>query len=166
MRYLAALFVSLFLLTGAASAATLASPTGKVILEVTGKIANTNTGEAAVFDMSMLDGLSPGSTTTKTPWYDGARTFSGPLGFSLLEAVGATGTMMKVTAINDYTTEVPIADFESYRVLLATQLDGQPLSVRDKGPIFIVYPYDADPKLQHDLYYSRSVWQVDRLMVK
>jgi hypothetical protein len=164
MRILIALLASTLMLTGA-SAAQLAAPSGKVILEVTGKIANTNYGKTAEFDMSMLDALLPGTTTTSTPWYDGERTFSGPLGFSLLEAVGASGTMMKVTAINDYTTEVPVADFESYRVLLATRLDGEPMSVRDKGPIFIIYPFDDQPDLNNETYYGRSAWQVKSIEI-
>lgn len=151
---------------GAATAAPLAAPAGDVILEVTGKIANANAGDAADFDMALLDALPAGSTTTKTPWYDGARTFTGPLGSALLEAVGATGDTMVITALNDYVTEVPVADFRNYPVVLATKMNGQVMSVRDKGPIFVIYPFDASPELNNETYYGRSAWQVKSIEIK
>ena len=161
---LAALFAASF--GGAAIAAPLATPTGPVVLEVTGKIGNTNAGAAADFDMTMLDQLAAGSTTTKTPWYDGAKTFTGPLGSALLEAVGATGDTMVITALNDYVTEVPVDDFKDYPVVLATEVDGQVISVRDKGPIFVIYPFDASPELNNETYYGRSAWQVKSIEIK
>jgi hypothetical protein len=40
------------------------------------------------------------------------------------------------------------------------------MPVRDKGPLFIVYNYDSNAELQHQRFYSRSVWQVARMVVK
>ena len=49
--------------------------------------------------------------------------------------------------------------------LLAFERNGKPMSVREKGPLWIVYPYDSDAKFQSEVYYSRSIWQLDRLAV-
>ena len=113
------------LLSTAAFADGLAAPTGDVVLHVTGKISKTNNGDAADFDMAMLEALAGRTTTTATPWYDAAKTFSGPLGSALLEAVGASGTTLKVLALNDYASEIPVSDFTQYPVILATKLDGE-----------------------------------------
>ncbi len=43
---------------------------------------------------------------------------------------------------------------------------GQYMTPRDKGPLFIVYPYDSNPDLKNQKFYSRSVWQVARIEVK
>jgi hypothetical protein len=153
------------LLSHAAAAADLKSPSGPVVLQVTGAITNTNDGKAADFDMAMLAELEARSTTTSTPWYDGQKTFAGPLGRALLAAVGAGGTTLKVTALNDYVTEIPIADFNDFPVILATSLDGQAMSVRDKGPIFVIYPFDEKPELNNETYYGRSAWQVKSIEV-
>lgn len=150
----------------AAGAAPLAPPTGPVVLEVSGDIANTNTSGVAAFDMLMLDQLAGGTTTTRTPWYDGARTFTGPLASALLDAVGATGSTIVVTALNDYVSEIPVSDFRDYPVLLATKVDGKLMSVRDKGPIFVIYPFDASPELNNETYYGRSAWQVKSIEIK
>ncbi len=154
------------LLSTAAFADGLAAPTGDVVLHVTGKISKTNNGDAADFDMAMLEALAGRTTTTATPWYDAAKTFSGPLGSALLEAVGASGTTLKVLALNDYASEIPVSDFTQYPVILATKLDGEAMSIRDKGPIFVIYPFDEMPDLNNETYYGRSAWQVKSIDVE
>jgi hypothetical protein len=154
------------LLSTAAFADGLAAPTGDVVLHVTGKISKTNNGDAADFDLAMLEALAGRTTTTATPWYDAAKTFSGPLGSALLEAVGANGTTLKVLALNDYASEIPVSDFTQYPVILATKLDGEAMSIRDKGPIFVIYPFDEMPDLNNETYYGRSAWQVKSIAVE
>ena len=105
-------------------------------------------------------------TTAETPWYDGARTFQGPLLSEVLEAVGANGSELRVRAINGYEATIPIADVDAYPVILATRIDGKVLSIRDKGPIFVIYPFDLGPALYNEVYYERSVWQVETLDVR
>jgi hypothetical protein len=34
------------------------------------------------------------------------------------------------------------------------------MAVRDKGPLFVIYPFDARPELRGAVYYSRSAWQL------
>ena len=158
--------IAALMLSSASFAAPLPAPTGPVVLTVTGAIANTNNGAAAEFDMAMLDALTSHTTMTKTPWYDGVKTFRGPLGSALLETVGALGKTLKVLALNDYESEIPSTDFTDYAVILATTLDGKPMSIRDKGPIFVIYPFDEQPSLNNETYYGRSAWQVKSIEVK
>lgn len=146
-------------------AAELGRPTGEIILTVTGAIDTTNAAGGAEFDLAMLEAMPNHATTTTTPWYDSAHTFTGPLGSDLLAAVGAQGTMLKVTALNDYATEIPVEDFVNYPVILATRLDGTEMSVRDKGPIFIIYPFDEASELNNETYFGRSAWQVKSIEV-
>lgn len=149
-----------------ASAAGLIAPTGKVILTVTGKIANTNKGDAAVFDRSMLEALGMDGFETATPWYNRPVRFDGVQMQHLMQVVGASGTSVTAVALNNYTTDIPMTDFERYGVLLAMKRDGVDMPVSDKGPLFIVYPYDSEPELKSQLFYSRSAWQVAELIVK
>jgi len=51
-------------------------------------------------------------------------------------------------------------------VLLALKRDGAYMTVRNKGPLFIVYPYDSSPELRNRRIYSRSAWQVAQLVVR
>ncbi len=149
-----------------ATAAALAQRTGKPILTMSGKISVFNDDSVARFDRAMLEGLGMTSFKTATPWYSGPVTFEGVLMTTLFDAVGASGDRAVVTALNDYTSEIPVADFREFGVLLALKRDGAYMPVRDKGPLFIVYPYDSRAELRQQKYYSRSAWQVAKIVVK
>lgn len=156
------------LVAGSAARATgaLPSPAGKPILTISGRITRTNEGESAIFDRPMLEGLEQAGFQTTTPWYNGPVRFEGVKMTSLMDAVGATGSTIMAVALNDYTTELPISDFEKHGVILAIKRDGIYMPVRDKGPLFIVYPYDSAAELKSQQFYSRSAWQVAKLVVK
>lgn len=80
--------------------------------------------------------------------------------------VGAKGTSARVLALNDYTTIIPIDDFYKFPVIMALKMNGQYMRIRDKGPLFIVYPYDSSAELQNQIYYSRSAWQVSKMIIE
>jgi len=148
----------------ASAALALDAPTGPVVLTVKGKIANTNAGDTAQFDLEMLEKLKGRKGEMETPWTTGKVTFEGPLLREILSAVGASGTSLKVRALNDYAAEVPAEDAK-LDTILATTLDGKPMSVRDKGPLMLVYPFDLDAGLYNEKYFSRSVWQIKEIEV-
>lgn len=151
---------------GAAQTGALGLPSGKPILRITGKISRQNDNGAAVFDKAMLEALGMVSFETMTPWYTDKVKFEGVPMTRLLASVGASGDKLRVTALNDYTSEIPVEDFEKYGVILALKRNGQYMPVSDKGPLFIVYPFDAAPELRSQKFYSRSAWQVARMEVK
>jgi len=143
----------------------LPAPKGRVILTVSGKIGVRNDGETAKFDRDMLEALGQSSFTTSTPWYDAPTKFEGVPMARLLAAVQASGETAIASALNDYETRIPISDFQEFNVLLALKRDGEYMPVRDKGPLFIIYPFDSNPALKTQKYYSRSAWQLARLMI-
>ena len=149
-----------------AMAAPLARPAGEPVLTVTGRISQTNAGEAAVFDMVMLDALPGRVTETETPWTRGKTRFEGPLGAAILDAVGASGTTLRIVALNEYAVDVPIEDFRKWPVILANRREGRPMPVRDKGPLFVIYPFDVDRGLWNETYFARSAWQVKSIEVR
>lgn len=141
-------------------------PAEKVILTMTGQIAVTNQQNIAVFDRAMLEALGTVSFETSTPWYTNKVKFEGVPMRKLLAAVGAKGQKLSVTALNDYKTEIPIEDFEKYNAILAIKRDGQYMPISDKGPLFIVYPFDAHAELKTQKFYSRSAWQIATIDVR
>ena len=166
-RELAAAIAGSMLLGRAAVAAPFpAVPEGRPLLTVSGRIGVTNAGGEARFDRDMLEALGTTGFETATPWYNDKVRFEGVLLSRLLDAVAASGDNLLAIALNDYSTELPAEDARKYRVLLALKRDGQYMPVRDKGPIFIVYPFDSDPQLQHQRFYGRAVWQLARLVVR
>lgn len=148
-----------------AQAACLADPAGKVLLTIDGALKCAGTDGKARFDLPMLEKLGMVSFETNTPWYSGPMKFEGVLMTELMKKVGATGTKLTAVALNDYTTEIPMSDFAQYQPILAIKRNGEYMPVKDKGPLFIVYPYDKNPELKSQKFYSRSAWQVARLTV-
>ena len=138
----------------------LGKPNGSVVLTLRGKVATTNDAGAAHFDMAMLGGLPQRSITTRTPWYDGPRKFTGPLLRDVLEAAGARGSGLRAIALNDYKVDIPFEDALKFDVVLARLLDDKPMPVREKGPLFIIYPFDDRPELRVPQYFSRCAWQL------
>jgi hypothetical protein len=148
-----------------AAAQALAAPGGAVVLSIGGRITRTNQGARAAFDMPMLEALAQQHITTKTPWYKEARKFTGPLLRDVLALVGANGATLRLTALNDYRIDVPFDDARRFDMLLARAIDDRPITVRERGPLFVIYPFDSDPALRNALYYSRSVWQLKSIDV-
>lgn len=148
------------------SAHALDKPVGPVVLTLSGRVRSPNDGNRAQFDMPMLERLPQTSFTTRTPWYAQARKFTGPLLRDVLAAAGASGTTLKAVALNDYWVELPAEDAARHDVIVARLLDDKPMAVRDKGPLFMVYPFDAQPELRNPVYYSRSAWQLRTIEVR
>jgi hypothetical protein len=136
-----------------------------VVLSLVGTLGQRNADDRADFDMAMLEALPQHSFSTGTPWFKEARRFSGPLLRDVLAAAGAEGTALRAVTLNDYKVDIPVDDAMRHKVLMATRLDGQPMSVRDKGPLFIIYPFDESSSLRSERYYSRSAWQLRRLEI-
>ena len=138
----------------------------KVILTVSGNIHPSDKSESVQFDRAALEALGTVAIETNTPWFKGPVKFEGVSLDKLMQSVGAKGERVVVVALNDYSSEIPIEDFAKYNVILALKRDGEYMPVRDKGPLFVVYPYDQNPELKSQKFYGRSVWQVAKLIVK
>ncbi|MBF9233176.1 molybdopterin-dependent oxidoreductase [Microvirga alba] len=148
------------------TAGSLATPTEKPILTVAGRIDTTNKDDTAQFDRPMLEALGMVTVETTTPWYNGPVKFEGILLDKLLKHVGAVGERALIVALNDYTSEIPVEDFAKYNVILALKRNGEYMPVRDKGPLFVIYPFDSNPDLKSQTFYGRSVWQVAKIVIK
>lgn len=140
--------------------------TGKVILTITGKIGEKNAPAGATFDLEMLEKLPQQTFTTKTPWDKSAIKFKGPLLRDVLAAAKASGTTLKAVALNDYQTSIPFDDAKNFDVIVAHHINDQPIPVRTKGPLFIVYPFDTKAELRSTTYYERSAWQLKSIAVE
>jgi hypothetical protein len=161
----AATFALALAATPFAAAQDLDQPTGEVLLTVSGDITVTNGDGLARFDRAMLEALSPVTFTTSTIWTDGAQEFTGVPLHVLLDALNIDDAMLSATAINDYAVEIPTSDAVEGGPIIAYLNNGSAMSVRDKGPLWIVYPYDSNDAYQTETIYSRSIWQLDRIVV-
>ena len=160
-----ALAVTLLALMPLPALAELAKPSGEVLLTMTGNISETNTDGAAQFDLGMLRNLPNEEFETTTIWTEGVQRFKGVPLDVLLDTVGADGSTLRSVAINAYQITIPTAADEIDGAIVAYEMNGNTMSIRDKGPLWIVYPYDADPRFKTEVIYSRSIWQLEMIEV-
>lgn len=140
-------------------------PTGDVLLTVSGRIDTTNADGTAQFDLDMLEELDATTFETTTIWSEGTHTFQGVSLKVLADRLGISGDTLRATAINDYAVDIPLTDAVDGGPIVAYKMDGATMSVRDKGPLWIVYPFDSDAAYRSEVIYSRSIWQLDRIVV-
>lgn len=141
-------------------------PEGPVLLTVKGEITETNGEGAARFDLAMLEELGVVTYETTTPWTVGKLQLEGVTLKAVLDRVGATGDLIFAEAFNDYSSEIPISDATEDGAVIAFRMNGKEMTLRDKGPLWVVYHYDKNPAYTSEVYLTRSIWQLDRLTVK
>lgn len=116
------------------------------------------------FSLADLESLGMYRVTTRTFWPGNDGTYEGPLLADVLRRAGlydAAG--VRISALDGFSQVLPRQDWTRWPVLLATRRDGQPLSVRNKGPLRVIYPRDMSPELSDTLYRLRWVWLVNRI---
>ncbi|GAA5786999.1 hypothetical protein [Chitiniphilus shinanonensis] len=163
-RLLAGLIVGFALFTGSATAGE--SPDDATILVVRGIGATDDAPTAQAFSDAELAALPQHGYVVSTPWYPKPQHFEGPLLRDVLRQAGLPGRQLLLRALNDYAIAVPRDDVERYDVIVARKRNGKPMSVRDKGPLFVMYPFSSAPALRQTEYFRRCVWQLSEIEVR
>ncbi len=156
-----------------AQAPDLPEPDGPALLEIAGNIEHTNSTlqingqseSAAVFDLALLESLPVVTIRTTTPWTQGVGEFTGVRMDVLLERVGASSEHLLLEALDEYTVEARDEPYKSYPIVIAYKLNGKYLSVRELGPLWVMYPFDDYPELNSEQSRAQCVWQLSRITV-
>ena len=143
----------------------LTKPDGTVLLRVTGLVDHVNDADGAMFDRPMLEALDWVEIETYTSFTTGPQRFAGPTLTSVLNAVSAQGAVIRATAINDYSVTIPVEHAAQHDVILAMDHNGTPMRVRDKGPIWIVYP-QSEREAEKKTFDGEMVWQLVELRIE
>ena len=157
--------LALMAMTCATGVAAQDAPTAtpEVLLTISGKV---DAPEAALtFDRAALMALPVTTIETSTIWTEGTHTFTGVSLADLMDQLGVEDGTLLATAINDYTVEIPVSDAVAGGPIIAYLMDDAEMPVRDKGPLWIIYPYDSSAAFRSEVVYSRSIWQLDRIEV-
>jgi len=133
--------------------------------EAMGLQISVSPSQATPIELSLedMDALEQVTFSTTTIWTDGETTFSGVPLKALLAHVEAKGAGIEMVALNAYAVSMPVSELEDDAPIVATRMNGETMSVREKGPFWVVFPYDRDPKYRTETVYSRSIWQLNRL---
>lgn len=104
---------------------------------------------------------------TTTPWNTTKQSFEGVSLADLLASLGidASGEA-EAGALNDYKAKFKLKDAVEHGAIIAYRLDGRHFGVRDKGPLWLIYPIDTDPVFRTDYYINHMVWQLISLKIE
>jgi hypothetical protein len=138
-------------------------PQGDPVLVITGEVGRTNEGDQAVLDLPMLEAMPATEFSTTTLWTNGRVAFTGVELATLVQELEITGERLEAKALNDYRVNIPLEEAVEGGPMIAYKMNGDYMHRRDKGPLWIVYPYDRSVEYRTESVYSRSIWQLDRL---
>ena len=122
-----------------------------------------NDHKVMAFSRSDLEQLPQNRFKTTTIWTEGEIAFSGPSLKDVLAAVGLDGQSVEAVAVNDYKAVIPAKLIGDRFPIVATRRNGEAFGRREKGPLWIVFPFDRSEEFQRELVFSSSAWQVIEL---
>ena len=128
----------------------------------------TVTGPSATafvtYDLTELQSMPEVIVNTTTPWTDGMQEFRGvPLAALLPNMVGVFE--LRLTAVNDYVVTMPSDLLTDSIPIVAYERNGMLMSIRDKGPFWLIFPFDDSETFMTDAMLSRSIWQLFRIEI-
>lgn len=144
------------------------SDRGPVLLTVTGAIGRGNRGpfdptldqmmhkqkitfdKAHVFDFAAITTLPTVSIKPTLEYDSKPHLLRGPLLSDVVTATGALAfdtTKLLLRAVDGYAVTISLADARKYRFIVATHLDGRPMSLGGLGPLWAVYDADRFPDM-------------------
>ena len=149
-----------------------AMPAGALAEMTPGELTVGRAGAApVVLDLEAIDALPQSSFETATIWTDEVQSFSGvPVALllehaGLADAIGRQDRTLQLVALNDYRVEIPLDEVTMEVPIVATRIDERTVSIRDKGPYWLIYPFDDDARYRSEEIYKRSIWQLAQMIV-
>lgn len=118
------------------------------------------------YSMADLEALGATEIETKTIWTEGPQVFVGVSIPALMKDAEIDDGVLIASAVNDYSIEIPLADETTASAIIAYSRNGETMSLRDKGPLWVIYPYSRSTDYQSEAVYSRSIWQLNRIALK
>lgn len=153
----ASMALAMLITTGAPSAA-------RHYLEVV--VTEDGQSRSVLIEETDFQNLPQTTIVTDTRWTEGEARFTGVLLRDLLEHLELPIREVTARALNDYEAVIPASDIETIDVLVANRMNGQPMPVREKGPLWIIYPLSERPDLLGPETEEKMVWQLHNLILQ
>lgn len=120
-------------------------------------------GQPVELTRAQLEALPQVEFETTTEWTEGSAKYSGPRLTDVLALAGLQGKAVEASAANDYkVTVTPDLVGPDYPII-ALRINDKPFSLRDLGPLWIIYPYDSQAEYRSEKVFTVSIWQLVRL---
>ncbi|MFH0265908.1 hypothetical protein [Vibrio rumoiensis] len=111
-----------------------------------------------------LESLPQTTFTTSTPWTKGIHSYQGPKLNLIINKLSQPLNGIRIYALNGYSYDIGIKDLQKYPFVLALQQDSKNMTLRNKGPLWVLVPFDQNPKfISDEKLLNQSVWQVNKI---
>jgi hypothetical protein len=119
------------------------------------------------YSLAQISQMQDSKIVTATPWTKGKTSFQGIAIATLLKSLHVKNyTKLKISALNQYWSMIPRTDIEKYNPILAIKQNGKYMPIRNKGPIWVIYPLSESDELHNKALHSRMVWQVSKIEIR
>lgn len=151
------------------------------LLSCAGVLGTTTLARAASIELRLLGDVSSSggvmltdddllalpqvSFDTETIWTAGVKTFSGPSVAAVLAFAGAGPGDLRLEAVNGYSVNMARSMVGANAPIIANRIDGAPFARRQKGPLWIMFPFSSDEAFRTEITYTASVWQLNQITV-
>ena len=169
MKLLAGILLLLLAGYAQASAEPDANPKPEpVILSVYGDIAlDDGVYQRLDFTLSELQALTQAEITTAHPWSSQAQRYGGIDLTALLQLLFANKAIktLNLEGLNGFSMALEWSNICDFSPIIAWQENGKLMSRRDKGPLWLMLPFDQVPKMKQADFLHYMVWQLRTIRV-
>ena len=131
------------------------------VLQVKGRISPVS------LTLTDLQAMPTTEVSTQTIWTDRKHRFSAVSVQTLLNELQVPDSAKTLTmvALNDYSIEVEIATLIQHNAFIAFAMDGETMRIRDKGPLWVLYPFSDQPEINIPPFQAHAIWQLKTLII-
>ena len=112
-----------------------------------------------------IEAMGTEKLETVTPWTEGNNVFEGVPLAKLIAAQDGGGDVT-VVSMDDYVAEIPRARLDRHDPLVATRMNGEPLTLENKGPFWIMFDFDGADSASHPELRTMAVWHLMEIEVR
>jgi hypothetical protein len=123
-------------------------------------------GSPVFLDLEDLLEFPQTSFETTTIWTEAPHVFSGPSLSGVLGAFGAGQGDLTLTGLDSYRVTLRRSMVDEVSPIIAISLDGQRIRTRNRGPYWLMFPFDSRKEFQAAEYFAASVWHLAQITVQ
>ena len=140
------------------------APQGKPVLTIKGAISKSNSAEGVQLDLETIAEMPTVEARIFEPFLKTDVTFTGVMVDDLLATVGAEPEAKNIfmKALDDYSVDLAAADVSPSEAMLAFEEEGEPIKIRNGGPVRIVFLGEGAISANSDMW----IWSVNRMTVQ
>jgi len=118
------------------------------------------------YTLKQLQQLPQHDIETIIPWTNETHRYRGPYLEDVFTLANVKGEWLTMYALDHYQISVNFKKIKKYKPILALQVDGKLLTIRSKGPIWLIFPMSDYEELNAAIYHDYMVWQLLKISVE